>query len=338
MIQHPDFHARQRLPLVWGQTLLVGLWAMTLTCCAVWQPRLRAAWTPGVPLPNGLIETSLWDRARPLDIEVRRSGGEQRKVRMRAIHDGRAISFLVQWVDATDTLKHREWTVNGEPEKLDLVGRRIWVWNETKEIYELQEMPADQLAIMWPLADAQGRAPGSRAPQFGMLDGAEGAFDVWEWTAGWTDLSGFARDCRLMLTPHPASTAPDQVTGTLYNQRRGPGKVEVAWLEDSGHPGTVATERPDKFRNWRMPGARAQTSRGGAGDILAQGVYNPAVNQRPAYWFVEFHRLLVTESPQEDYQIRGRGPHWLALALFDNSVAGDHFASGAIRLEMEKTP
>jgi hypothetical protein len=99
--------------------------------------------------------------------------------------------------------------------------------------------------------------------------------------------------------------------------------------------------------------------KGSAGDVQAYGVYSKAIDEptedqrmdaatpgywykekwgryKEASWFVEFYRLLATATPNEDYAINKDGNNLFALAIHDQSAAGDHYSTGAIRLRFGK--
>jgi len=323
-----------RRPPLCFQCFLFVFAALAPLGCSLGRPTLRAVFVTGVPLPNAQVESDLWSEAPELHVTVRRGQGrlaETREVKLRAIHDGRALSILAQWVDDTQTFD-----------------RRAWAWDLVKQDYFLHESPIDQFAILWPL---------SKRASFCMLDGRDAVYDVWQWRTGWMDAgvyteSGYADDRRLILKTHPKGTRPDQVKGPLY--RAGHGKmVEFNWVEDRGVPGQRPTEKPETRQKFRMPGFAVQEARGSAADVLARGFYNPKFRKETSqdslhntwrthkngdYWSVEFYRLLLTADAAEDYELRGRGPFPFAVAVWDNSAHGDHFTSGALRLVLAKTP
>lgn len=312
----------KRTILVLTSLLLLSGCAVGLLGCGLRQPTLHVAWVETVPRPNGLAEQS-WEIAKPLIVMVHRGSGktaEERPVQLQAVHDGREISIMARWSDHTDT-----------------VTRRDWLWDDKREDYVLEEYPVDQFAILWPL---------TKKASFDMLDGKAAAYDVWQWRARWSDIAGYADDRRLILKPHPKGTRPEQVQGPLYPARRG--MVEFCWEEDSGTPGIRPTHKPVSKINFHMPGGESAEAKGSAADVQASGVYTPMLrkaenkdntwkrNPDGDYWFVEFYRLLLTPYKDEDYQIKGRGPHFFAIAVFDNESGADHFVSGPIRLILGK--
>jgi hypothetical protein len=151
-----------------------------------------------------------------------------------------------------------------------------------------------------------------------------------------------------MLKVHPKGTRPNQVEGPLYPVHGGKKMVEFIWIEDLNARGTRPTRKPVAREKLRMPGGEAIDAPESASDVHVMGIYNSMlhkadnkdttwkVNPKGDYWFVKFYRLLTTADKTADYQIRGRGPHPFAIAVFDNEGGGDHYVSGPLRLILDK--
>lgn len=286
---------------------------------------MHAAWVSGVPVPTGIIRSDLWNQASELTVTVHRGAGkaaESRQVSLKAIHDGRAISIMARWADESETFV-----------------RRAWVWNAQKKDYDLETYEVDQCALLWPL---------SPAVSFCMLDGRDASYDVWQWRAGWSDISGYAEDRRVVIRAYPKDAVPPEAVGPLYPSQDGDERVEILWAEDEGIGGTRPTSKPEEKTRLRMPGGEKDEARGSAADIRVGSHYQPRlhkgenkiwqIGEKGNEWTVQFYRLLVASSPQEDYAIRGRGPHPFAVAIWDNENAGNHFTSGPIQLLLEREP
>lgn len=315
----------------------LALLAVLLLCgtgCSLFQPTLKAVPVRSVPFPNGRIETAIWDQAPELRVAAyRRAAGirERRDVKLRAIHDGQAISILATWVDETQTLD-----------------RVNYLWNEKTERYDQFIYLVDQFAIEWPL---------SENPSFCMLGDREEKYDLWSWKAGWTNFSGYADDMQVLITPHPTGTKPEDVLGELYPRRDGQGLVEVQIVPDSGKAATFLAPVPERRKEARAAGVATDYPRGSAGDVQAFGVYSkeivtPTSDQimdtaTPGYWyheqmwryrepswFVEFYRLFTTAYPEEDYQIKPKGENRFAISIHNQSDKGDHYTTGPIRLKV----
>lgn len=296
-----------------------------LTGCGLMRPTLQAVWCAPVPLPSGFVAPVPWAKAPILTLTARRGAGafaETRVVQLKACTDGRALSILVRWSDDHDA-------------KLG----RFWLWDENRSIYQLQRFPIDQCAILLPLSKGASLNP---------WDGKASVCDVWQWRAGWSDLSGYADDRRLFVRPQPVGTRPAEVKGRLYPLSRSK-LVELQWLDDSGVPGTILSGRPITYLKSSVSGAAVGEAMGSAADVRALGAYSPKLQEvagKPSTWrysplgddwFVAFYRLLVTASTEgDDCQLRGPGPFRLAVAIWDNSEGDDFYLTEPIRLKLAR--
>lgn len=298
-----------------------------LSACSFFKPTLRVAWCSTVPKPNGLVAKYPWDNCPELILNAHRGRGdfaETRPVKIKACYDGRALAFLVRWFDDHESL----------------VGR-YWIWDPQRSDYQLQQFPIDQCAILLPI---------SKKADFNPWSGRPAEYDAWQWRAGWSDLSGHADDRRLIVRNHPWGTTADQIKGCLYPLGKRRGMAELQWVDDEGVSGTVPVPKPITFLQNHVTGAEAEDAHGSAADVLAQGVYTPKgvrniPNRKEAWryysdgddWFVQFYRLMVTDSKAgDDYQIRGRGPHTIALALWDNDSGDNFYLTDPIRMVLDK--
>jgi hypothetical protein len=313
--------------------------APTFLCgCSITKPALKAVSVRSVPYPNGRIETGIWGKAPEIIVNAQRGRGrmhESRKVKLRAIHDGQALSILATWMDLNES-----------------VDRQNWIWNEAKRDYDLWVYSVDQCSIQWPLSDN---------PSFCMLGDNEEKYDLWTWKAGWTNYSGYAEDQAVEIHPRPLGTKADAVKGSLYPGSSGKGLVEVIIIPDSGVAASRTHPKPTKKAEPRSRAVASDTPKGSAGDVQAYGVYSPAIEamtnpdqqvedgRTPGYWykeylgryresswFVEFYRLFATATPTEDFQITLKGDNTFALAIHDQSDGGEHYTTGPIRLKLMK--
>lgn len=304
--------------------LFASLFVLPFAGCMLTRPTLHAAWVSDVPKPNGMIEQG-WNIAPPLYLMVHRGSGhtaEKRPVQLQAIYDDRAICIMARWPDHSES-----------------VFRRQWAWNDKIEDYQLELQPVDQFAIMWPM---------SKNASFNMLDGKAATYHIWQWRAAWSDLSGFADNRRLVLKPHPKGTRPETCSGPLYPLPHGKKWIEFLWRDKSGIRGTRETPKPITQIKRLMPGGEAQDAPESSSDIYVSGVYSPMLHPENReqttwkmdpqgdFWFVKFYRHLLTKDKAWDYQLRGSGPHYFAIAVFDNESGADHFVSGPIRLILGK--
>lgn len=265
-------------------------------------PRLVAARVEEVPLPDDMREmNTLWNRARPLVVTVRQPRTEAgRPVELRAIHDGRAIMFLAVWPDLSP-----------------LDGDRLeWVWDRDGRGYYGIENLADFFAIKFPM-EGSGDAC--------MMSGREGVFDVWQWRAGWTDVSGYADDRTLTLSLVAPEALAEAEATRAYPMASGP--MHVIWREDDGDPPARVVPRPKEYAGRRIPGIEPQPPTGSRGDVRAAAVHQ---NGR---WSLEIHRLLETANP-DDRSLSGRSIPF-AIAIGDDRQGQEHLTSEAIRLILD---
>lgn len=323
--QHRETQRRRTVGRGLGLLALLLL-LPSLTACGLFQPRLRAVWCSTTPRPNGLVEKYPWANAPTLTINAHRGRGEfaeTRPVQIKACYDGRAISLLVRWYDDHESL----------------VGR-YWIWNEKRNDYLLQQFTIDQCAVLLPL---------TKKADFNPWSGKPAVYDAWHWRAGWSDISGYADDRRLVIHHHPWGTPTSKVKGRLYPVDKRHGMVELEWIDDAGTPGTATVPKPLLHLQDHMTGAERGEAKGSVADVQAQGVYTPRLRNSPNKqeswryytqgddWFVEFYRLLVTDSKEnDDCALRGRGPFTIAIALWDNETGDNFFITDPIRLKLDK--
>ncbi|HPK03511.1 MAG TPA: hypothetical protein PLS90_13770 [Candidatus Sumerlaeota bacterium] len=312
--------------------LLGGL--LAAAGCAWRQPRLHALRVDQVALPNRIIEPAVWGRAKEIEVTARTPAGVRLPVRLRAIHDGRALGLLISWPDRSE----------GDTPP-------VWVWDEQRHEYRWVSRPNDEVALLWPM---------SPDPTFAAVPEQPEGYDLWRWRGGWTNLSGHADDARLLLRQHPRGTDPATVEGELFPVPGTDRWIERQVIPDTGQPGTRPTTRPLLREEERMPGTAADFASGSQADVEALALYAKVRDFQPSayfrygrrrtpgywfsdeidhaedgFWFVEFHRLLVTPHDEEDAQLRGDGPHRFAVWVVDEGQGPDPFRTGPIELRLQ---
>lgn len=317
------------ISIPWWNFFFLALLLTGLGGCTMFRPTLHVAWVSAVPKPNGLVEKYPWGEARGLRLIARRGTGEYaetRPVELKACTDGRAISFLVRWNDEHESP----------------IGR-YWNWDDKRDTYQFQEFAIDQCALLFALDKHADLNPWSGRPE---------TCDAWHWRAGWSDLSTYADDQRLIVRPRAWGTRPEQAAGRLYPLDPNRGMVELDWIDDAGTPGTAPMPKPVVFLKHRMAAMEMGEPQGSIADVQAQGVYTPKLRTSPNRkeswryysdgddWFVEFYRLLVTPTKDagDDYQFRGRGPHNMAVAIWDNDIGDNFYLTEPIRVQLDRQP
>lgn len=307
--------------------------------CAHREPTLRALRVDRVPLPADVLQEYLWNRAPALVLTARRetTGGDDTiQVQVRALTDGRVVSFLIVWPDNVESLE-----------------RAAWLWSVERERFELYTQDVDLCAVMWPLSESADFDPFTVRPS---------VYDIWLWQAGWSDFSGYADDYRLEIGPageDEASTGEREV----YFARDRRTRIAANWIPDPGIPGTVFAERPRYRREDYVPGAAVARPTRSQRDVLVRSLYNifraGRVNTwfktggrsrvgswfaggtqayEQGYWLVEIYRELTTPDKENDYQISGEGPHRFAIVIGDAGPWHLAYRTQPIRLVLPPNP
>jgi hypothetical protein len=302
--------------------------AVVLPACSLSRGVLRARSIESVPKPNRLIERkSIWGKTKPLRVRLNpppttpgtSALSEGIDVTLYAIHDGRAISFLAVWPDSTGSIERRRWVFDPETRQynanvspIEALERRSWVWNDKTRQYFMLETPTDFFAFKFCI---------SGSPRACMMTGEEGVYDVWQWRAGWSHISGFADDRRLIISRE----RPQAGEFRSYPTK---GLVHLQWIEDRGDLPLSTVARPTAFKRNTMAAIQASKPTGSAGDVLAEAIHEDYA------WWLEVWRLLDT-GHEDDYQFKGRGPHPFSIALTDGTEGQQHFTSDLINLYLD---
>lgn len=324
---------------VFRELIFLLIFIIALSGCSVFRPTLHAAFVEEVPLPKSLIETQIWQKAKPLKVALAQFGGRATTAEIRAVHDGRAISFLVAWPDQTET-----------------VIAKAWVRMKPGAPWKLQTVLNDRLWLMFPL---------TAKASFDIYRGPAGRYDVWQWQGAWSNISGYADDGRLIVKTYPGPEPPKDAEGVVYPNPSGKGCVEQLWRNDDGRLGTIADSEPPAMQTKSVipAGIANPYADGSVIDVRAIGSYSRQDIQStttfwtkrgqrvPGYWFgdkppedrpgsyfVKYYRLLKTKSDEEDYQFNGRGPHPFALAIVDDAAGAQPFMSRPLQLTLDKAP
>ncbi len=242
---------------------------------------------------------------------------------LRAIHDGQSLSILAVWGDATGSGEPRDWNWDAQKKNYspndkpkEDIERRSWILDPRSRQYYLLETPTDLFAVKFCIGGS---------PKACMMSGEEGVFDVWEWRAGWSHVSGYADDRKLTIS----RTDPGSKEVKVYSLPGMKNVIYMLWQNDAGDLPYVLTPRPTRPQGPAMPGIKAQNPTGSAGDVLAEAVYQNKT------WMLELWRALDT-GHDDDYPIKGRGPHDFSIALTDDQEGAEHFTSDLISLYLDR--
>lgn len=283
--------------------LLSGLLSasLSLSACSLFRPTLHAALVSQVLKPNQVIEiNSLWKDAKPLRVTLRPAVGTGPPVtaELRAVYDGTFISFLAIWPDRTPSEE-----------------RLMWVWDAASHKYYSRETMTDLFAFKFTIKGANKAC---------MMTGEEGVYDVWEWRAGWSHIFGYAEDKTLSIT----RTQPTSGEFSTIPSRDPRVLIYLQWKDDEGRPPYKKTPRPARLEQPMMFGIKASEPSGSAGDVLAEEVYQNRHHN------LEVMRKLKTDH-DDDYQMEGKGPHVLSIALTNDAEKEAHYTSDLIYLYLD---
>lgn len=230
--------------------LLVLLVAAPLTAHAA--RTVYAVKTAEVPSIDGDGGEAAWAAAGEETIRDARLGVD---IRLKALHTGQEIFFLVSFPDAGEDRLHKPWD-----------------WNKDLEAYQIGHQREDTSVFKWSMS-------GNSVDLSNFSDDDYRA-DVWYWKANRTDPAGFADD-----KSHILSGEEGKKSLKLTSRSR-----KTRYLVRLGDAGTSAQEKllltdyqgdvHDQYASRRPDGSRA--------DVRARGVWK---NGR---WTVEFARRLDT--------------------------------------------
>jgi hypothetical protein len=288
------------LRLLSGFPLL--LLPLLLGGCSLSKPTLHAKSVGLVARPNRLIESgTMWEGTRPLLVTLRNAQipGHTLRVELRAIHDGKSLGLLAFWPDDTPIDPYE----------------RSWVLAPGNEHYALYELPPDTFAIKFRLEGAETAC---------MMTGEEGVYDLWQWRAGWSNISGYADNSRMFITRTP----PESGKFSTYLSPVGGPPIYIQIVPDEGRPPYELAGRPQEKRYRVVPGLAPQNPTGSQADVLAEGLHQGGV------YFVEFKRDLIT-GHDDDFQFEGRGPFSFSIAITNDGGGQSHFTSDLLRLRLE---
>lgn len=280
----------------------IFLLPLLLCGCSLFPPTLEAKRVKVVLRPNRIIEAgSMWEKAAPLRLTLHNAQLPSMTLEMtlRAVHDGESLGLLAHWPDPTPV----------EPYE------RSWILRQGAQNYVLMEQPPDTLSFKFRLTGAETAC---------MMTGEEGIYDLWHWRAGWSNISGYADDKRMIIRRTPPESGEFQTYGGIVEGA----PIYLQTLPDEGRPPYELAGRPREKKYHTLPGLAPQIPTGSQGDILAEGLH-----QAGAY-VVEFKRPLRT-GHDDDFQFEGKGPFLFSVAVTRDGRGQSHYTSDLIRLKLD---
>ena len=266
-------------------------------------PELRAARVKALPRIDGKADDSAWKSAGELVVRIDMPSNlkdPERRISLRAVHDGDSIAFLLVWEDPTRSVVHMPYSWDNEKKK--------YVPSDDCEI-------EDAAAIGFPHA-------GSFNPDMKAAAGTK--WDVWHWKAARTNPGGYAQD-RLHIY---SKTKPEGLKSRKFN---GPND-EPIWIarpEDEGRSVIRHLSAPSQRKADKVPQYEAQEPTGSAADVRAKGVW------QKGKWTVEFQRKLKT-GHDDDTPFDFAKPILFAVSTFDEMEQMNHDVSGTLKLTLAK--
>ncbi len=158
------------------------------------------------------------------------------------------------------------------PDKTANTDFRPWVWRDNK--YKRSKKRDDMFALRFAMAGKYDKS---------MLTDAEYETDVWVWSAGRSNLAGYATDYKHVISLEPIEDAPEYKT-------EGGNTVYIDRLKDRGSI-AYKTFRPEKNIKsaTKVPSIEiSENSAGSIADVKAKGVW------QSGFWHLEMVRKLDT--------------------------------------------
>ena len=194
---------------------------------------------------------------------------------------GDRIFVAVQWPDLSNSDEYRPWE-----------------WKVSR--YKRGKQRDDMLAIRFSLSDAYDRS---------MLTKIDYEVDVWVWSAGRSNLIGYADDYKHHIsTSHIEDAAEYELPdGTIVYIDRSTDAGEFGY-------GTLKPESKEKTTQKLYSVSANGPNTGSLGDVIAKGKW------KEGYWTVELSRLLDTQN-DDDRALHSGSDIVAQFAVFDENNA-----------------
>lgn len=259
-------------------------------------PEIVSVRVEKAPTIDGDANDDVWEKAKPLEITVKRvmdpERGTSTRVWLRSVHTDTHIYFLAVWEDDSESITHR-----------------TWVWNPEKKAYEDGGDREDMFSLAF---EHTGEFDAN------MLAGIENTWDVWHWKAARTNPRGYAMDkTHRYGKEKPAGRANEHATTSG-------GKIWIARPEDSGDTVEKQIAAPTTFQTDRVARYTPGVPTGSAADVKANGRW------ASGRWTLELARALTTGNA-DDTPFDPKRSYRMAVGTFDKTGEMDK-ASGALVL------
>ncbi|MBI4635784.1 MAG: ethylbenzene dehydrogenase [Candidatus Rokubacteria bacterium] len=314
------------------------------------QPKnvLVAKKAAAAPTLDGVMEDA-WSRAEPLTFKVvggKNLPGGSTEVTLRAMYTGDMVYFLMQYKDATESLRRSPWVKQGDGSWQKLKDPNDKGGDNTL-YYE------DKMAVIWNISSPAFEAKGcmsachtGEGKPFGNKYTANPGerLDMWHWKGVRTGTIGQIDDQYVDNTRYDKDKAPeagrkaDPKTGGGYkdnvtDDKKGPKfglpgnkPAPPYWIVDA----EKAPFDDSKYKAGdEVPGIIVSALEGDRGDIAAKHVWKDGVRT------IEFARKLVTGS-EFDVQFNDlKKQYAFGVSVFDNAQVRHAYTIGVLKMVFE---
>ncbi|HSL48626.1 MAG TPA: ethylbenzene dehydrogenase-related protein [Candidatus Deferrimicrobiaceae bacterium] len=328
--------------------LAVGLGATVKPTDAQQKKVLVAKKVAAAPTLDGVMEDA-WKAAEPLTVKVlggRNLPGGSTEVSLRAVYTADAVYFLVQYKDATESLRRGPWVkqADGSWQKLKDPNDK---GGDNNLYYE------DKMAVIWNISSPAFEQRGcfsachtGEGKPFGNKYTANPGerLDMWHWKGVRTGPIGQIDDQYVDSTRYDKEKSPN--AGRKTEPKTGGGYVDNVSDDKKGPKFALKGNTPappywivdgekealddSKYKaGAEVPGIIVAPFTGDRGDIAAKHTYKDGVRT------VEISRKLVTGS-EFDVQFSDlKKDYAFGVAVFDNTQVRHAYMPGVLKMKFE---
>ncbi len=309
---------------------------------------LAAQKVAAAPALDGTIDAA-WQKAVPLTVKAvggKNLPGGSTEVSLRAVYAGDTIYFLMQYKDATDSMRRAPWQkqADGSWKQLkdpnDKGGdNNLYYEDKWAIIWNISSPAFEQKGCMAACHTGEGKPFGNK-----YLSNPGEKADIWHMKLVRTGSVGQVDDQYLDDTRYDKDKAPeagrksDPKTGGGYADNLNDAKNGPKWAlkgNKAAPPYWIVDSEKDPFDDSKykagdeVPGIVVAPFTGDRGDISAKIIYKDGV-RTSVFW-----RKLVTGS-QYDVQFEDpKKEYAFGVAVFDNAQVRHAYTPGVLRMKLE---
>jgi len=300
------------------------------------------------PALDGTLDAA-WQKAQPLTVKAvggRNLPGGSTEVSLRAVYTGEMIYFLMQYKDATDSVRRAPWQkqADGSWKKIkdpnDKGGdNNVYYEDKSAMIWNISSPAFEQKGCFAACHTGEGKPFGNK-----YLPNAGERADIWHMKVVRTGPIGQVDDQYLDGTRYDKDKAPgagrksDPKTGGGYADNLNDAKNGPKWAlkgNKAAPPYWIVDAEKEPFDDSKykagdeVPGIVVAPFTGDRGDISAKIVYKDGVRTNV------FSRKLATGS-EYDVQFNDlKKEYTFGVAVFDNAQVRHAYTPGALKLKFE---